>query len=156
MPRSSSTWSRGRHDRPGGHLVSATGVRPDIRLAESAGLKTRDGHIIVDEHMHASARDVYAAVDIALAHDITAGRRIRSEHLARRRARGSGRRASGRRLLRPWDQMPGFSCAVGDRSSSPAGGELRTYRLVDSGTGSRSGRSRGGVVSVLTLDATRL
>ena len=57
-------------------VVAATGVRPDIRLAAAAGLKTHDGRIVVDEHMRTSVRNIYAAGDITLAHNVTAGRRI--------------------------------------------------------------------------------
>ena len=61
-------------------VVSATGVRPDPHLAEAVGLDTEDGRIVVDEHMHTSALNVYAAGDVALAYNVTAGRRIRAEH----------------------------------------------------------------------------
>jgi 3-phenylpropionate/trans-cinnamate dioxygenase ferredoxin reductase subunit len=57
-------------------VVSATGVRPDPHLAEAAGLDTQDGRIVVDEHMHTSVLNVYAAGDVALAYNVTAGRRI--------------------------------------------------------------------------------
>ena len=36
-------------------VVSATGVRPDSRLATAAGLDTENGRIVVDERMHTSA-----------------------------------------------------------------------------------------------------
>ena len=61
-------------------VVSATRVRPDPHLAEAVGLDSEDGRIVVDEHMHTSARNVYAAGDVALAYNVTAGRRIRAEH----------------------------------------------------------------------------
>ena len=61
-------------------VVSATGVRPDSRLAAAAGLDTKNGRIVVDERMHTSALNVYAAGDVALAYNITAGRRIPAEH----------------------------------------------------------------------------
>ena len=54
-------------------VVSATGVRPDPHLAEAVGLDTEDGRIVVDEHMHTSALNVYAAGDVALAYNVTAG-----------------------------------------------------------------------------------
>ena len=81
-------------------VVAATGVRPDIRLAEAAGSNTRDGRIVVDEHMHASARNVYAAGDVALAHNVTAGRRIAAEHWRDAAHEGHGRRTHRRRRLR--------------------------------------------------------
>ena len=90
-------------------VVSATGVRPDIRLAEAAGLETRDGRIVVDEHMHTSVRNVYAAGDVALAHNVTAGRRIRAEHWRDAAQEGlvAGLTAAG--FSAAWDQVPGFS-----------------------------------------------
>src|SRR5258708_29248083 len=61
-------------------VVSATGVRPDIALATAADLQLHDGRIVVDEHMRTSARNVYAAGDVALAYNVTGDRRIPAEH----------------------------------------------------------------------------
>jgi nitrite reductase (NADH) large subunit len=44
-------------------VVAATGVRPNIGLASSAGIKTATG-IIVDQHLQTSVDDVYAAGDV--------------------------------------------------------------------------------------------
>jgi nitrite reductase (NADH) large subunit len=43
-------------------LISA-GVKPNIKLAEDAGIKTNRG-VVVDEYMRTSANDVYAAGDV--------------------------------------------------------------------------------------------
>ncbi|MDR2425939.1 MAG: FAD-dependent oxidoreductase [Endomicrobium sp.] len=43
-------------------LIIAIGVRPNIKLAVSAGIKTERG-IIVDEYMQTSQKDIYAAGD---------------------------------------------------------------------------------------------
>lgn len=43
-------------------LIIAVGVRPNIRLAKDAGLKTARG-IVVDEYMRTSDKDIYAAGD---------------------------------------------------------------------------------------------
>jgi 3-phenylpropionate/trans-cinnamate dioxygenase ferredoxin reductase component len=48
-------------------LVLATGVTPQSRLAADAGLQIRDSRIVVSPDMGASAPDVYAASDLALA-----------------------------------------------------------------------------------------
>ena len=65
----------------GGELVvSAAGVCPDSRLAAAAGLDTENGRFVVDERMHTSAVNIYAAGDVALAYNVTAGRRIPAEH----------------------------------------------------------------------------
>jgi NADPH-dependent 2,4-dienoyl-CoA reductase/sulfur reductase-like enzyme len=136
-------------------VVSATGVRPDIRLAESAGLETSDGRIVVDEHMRASARNVYAAGDVALAYNVTAGRRIRSEHWRDAAQQGliAGLTAAG--LSAAWDQIPGFSCTIGDSVLKYRGwGGYETCRLVDHHGGFTVWyESDGDVVGVLTLNA---
>ncbi|HXO51859.1 MAG TPA: FAD/NAD(P)-binding oxidoreductase, partial [Mycobacterium sp.] len=95
-------------------VVSATGVRPDPHLAEAAGLDTHDGRIVVDEHMHTSALNVYAAGDVALAYNVTAGRRIRAEHWRDAAQQGlvAGLSAAGH--LAAWDKVPEFSCTIGE------------------------------------------
>ena len=115
-------------------VVAATGVRPDIRLAEAAGLDTRDGRIVVDEHMHASARNVYAAGDVALAHNVTAGRRDRAPSTgATPPSEGlvAGLTAAG--FSAAWDQVPGFTCTIGDSVLKYRGWgtDYETCRLVD-------------------------
>ena len=136
-------------------VVSATGVRPDIRLAEAAGLDTRDGRIVVDEHMHASARNVYAAGDVALAHNVTAGRRIRAEHWRDAAQEGlvAGLTAAG--FSAAWDQVPGFSCTIGDSVLKYRGwGGYETCRLVEHHNGFTVWyETEGEVVGVLTLNA---
>jgi 3-phenylpropionate/trans-cinnamate dioxygenase ferredoxin reductase subunit len=136
-------------------VVSATGVQPDIRLAESAGLETREGRIVVDEHMHASARNVYAAGDVALAHNVTAGRRIRAEHWRDAAHEGliAGLTAAG--FSAAWDQVPGFSCTIGDSVLKYRGwGNYDTCRLVDNHNGFTVWyESDGEVVGVLSLNA---
>lgn len=61
-------------------VVAATGVRPDIRLATDAGLTTRQGRVVVDQHMRTSVHNIYAAGDVTIAHNVAAGRPIVSEH----------------------------------------------------------------------------
>ncbi|MGZ6780495.1 MAG: NAD(P)/FAD-dependent oxidoreductase [Mycobacterium sp.] len=94
-------------------VVSATGVRPDSGLAVAAGLDTEDGRIVVDERMHTSAPNVYAAGDVALAYNVSAGRRIASEHWrdATEQGRIAGSVAAG--YPAAWDAVPQFSCAIG-------------------------------------------
>lgn len=45
-------------------VLSAVGLRPDLRLAQAAGLKTDRG-IMVDDHGRTSAEDIYALGDCA-------------------------------------------------------------------------------------------
>jgi 3-phenylpropionate/trans-cinnamate dioxygenase ferredoxin reductase component len=94
-------------------VVSATGVRPDSRLATAAGIDTEGGRIVVDERMHTSAPNVYAAGDVALAHNVTAGRRIPSEHWrdATEQGRIAGTVAAG--YPAAWAAVPEYSCVIG-------------------------------------------
>lgn len=52
-------------------LVVAVGVRPNTELAAAAGCKVERG-ILLDDHMHTSAPDIYAAGDCTVSHDIAA------------------------------------------------------------------------------------
>ncbi len=60
-------------------LVVGIGVAPNTALAEAAGLETDNG-VLVDEHLAASAPDVFAAGDVANAYHPVLGRRLRVEH----------------------------------------------------------------------------
>ena len=53
-------------------LVTAVGVRPNVSLAEGAGCEVNRG-IIVDERCETTVKDIYAAGDCTVSHDITTG-----------------------------------------------------------------------------------
>jgi NADPH-dependent 2,4-dienoyl-CoA reductase/sulfur reductase-like enzyme len=137
-------------------VISATGVRPDIRLAEHAGLASRNGRIVVDEHMHTSARNVFAAGDVALAHNVTAGRAVPAEHWrdAAHQGRIAGLTAAG--YAAAWDIVPGYSCTIGRsvlkyRGWGPG---FDTARFVEHRDGFTVWYQAGGeLVGVLTLNA---
>ena len=56
-------------------VVVATGVRPNLALAKSAGIAIGRG-ILVDEYLRTSVRDVYAAGDVAEGWDLARGRQL--------------------------------------------------------------------------------
>lgn len=137
-------------------VICATGVRPDIHLAAAAGLRTRDGRIVVDEHMRTSARNIYAAGDVALAHNVTADRPIPAEHWRDAAHQGyvAGMSAAG--LDAAWDTVPGFSCTIGTSVLKYRGWGVGydDARFVDHRTGFTVWYESGGdVVGVLTLNA---
>ena len=137
-------------------VVSATGVRPDAHLAANAGLDTHDGRIVADEHMHTSALNVYAAGDVALAYNVTAGRHIRAEHWRDAAQQGlvAGLSAAGRQAA--WDKVPEFSCTIGEATLKYRGWgiDYEDSRLVDHHNGfAVYYESAGDLVGILTFNA---
>jgi 3-phenylpropionate/trans-cinnamate dioxygenase ferredoxin reductase component len=66
---------------PADLVVVAVGAVPRTELAVRAGLAVVDG-VVVDEHLRTSARDVYAAGDVASAFHPLYGEHLRVEHWA--------------------------------------------------------------------------
>ena len=62
-----------------GGIVAGIGIRPNVELAQAAGIKVEDG-VVVDEHLRTSAEDIYAAGDAANFFHSALGRRLRVEH----------------------------------------------------------------------------
>jgi 3-phenylpropionate/trans-cinnamate dioxygenase ferredoxin reductase subunit len=63
-------------------VLVAVGAKPNVELAEQAGLSMGDGGVLVDASLRTSDPDVYAVGDIAAAEHPLFGGRIRTEHWA--------------------------------------------------------------------------
>jgi 3-phenylpropionate/trans-cinnamate dioxygenase ferredoxin reductase component len=89
-------------------------VRARTDLAQAAGLDIRGARIAVGAVMQTSAADVYAAGDVALAHNNGAGRAIAVEHWQDAVDQGAvaGAHAAGAQAA--WAAVPGFWTMIGD------------------------------------------
>lgn len=88
-------------------IVAGLGIRPDVALAEQAGLRAENG-IVVDELLRSSVPDIYAAGDVANFFNPALGKRLRVEHEDNATAMGAaaGRAMAGQGV--PYTHLPFF------------------------------------------------
>ena len=89
------------------HIIAGLGIKPEVALAESAGIKVADG-IVVDEHLRTNQPDVYAAGDVAYFHNLLLDKWMRVEHEdnALNMGRTAGRNMAGEPAR--YDHLPMF------------------------------------------------
>lgn len=100
---------------PADLVVMGVGVRPELELAEAAGLDVNHG-VLVDQYLRTSAPDVYAVGDVARFPDPRSGDKIRVEHwvVATRQGEVAALNVLGKR--QPFDAVPFFWSAHYDRT----------------------------------------
>jgi 3-phenylpropionate/trans-cinnamate dioxygenase ferredoxin reductase subunit len=88
-------------------VVGGIGIRPNVSLAESAGLKTNNG-IVVDEFLKTTMQDIYAAGDAANFYNPILDKRIRIEHAdnAEKMGKQAGLNMAGKE--EPYTYLPFF------------------------------------------------
>jgi 3-phenylpropionate/trans-cinnamate dioxygenase ferredoxin reductase component len=88
-------------------VVVGVGIRPNVSLAADAGLLVDDG-IIVDEYLQTTDPDIFAAGDVANAHNPQLGRQLRVEHWANAQDQGTAAAASMLGVGEPFAKVPYF------------------------------------------------
>lgn len=97
-------------------VVVGAGVRPDVMLAERAGLEVDNG-IVCDSRLEASVEGIYAAGDVCNYDSVVHGRRLRVEHWDVALQQGQ---AAGANMLgedRAYDVVPYFFSDLADWAS---------------------------------------
>ena len=139
-------------------VLLASGVRPRVELAQSAGLALADGgEIAADAALRTSAPGVLACGDCCRATHALAGRPLHVEHWGDALAQGevAGWTAAGKAAA--WDTVPGFWSTIGTNTLKYAawGDGFDTINLVEHGDGAFTawyGDAAGACVGVLTHD----
>jgi 3-phenylpropionate/trans-cinnamate dioxygenase ferredoxin reductase subunit len=139
----------------GEFVLVAAGVAPNGDFGPALG--TVDGRIVVDAHLRTNRADVFAAGDMAAAHNVTAARQVVVEHWGDAEAMGEIAGANAAGQDREWDAVPGFWSEIGEhtlkyhawgdgfddvRFVAHEGGGFTSWYLKD-----------GRIVGVLTSDA---
>jgi 3-phenylpropionate/trans-cinnamate dioxygenase ferredoxin reductase subunit len=88
-------------------VLLGIGVRPQLELAQTAGIETDRG-VLVNQYLETSVPDIYAAGDIARFPDVRTGQLIRIEHwvVAQRQGEIVARNLLGERV--PYVSVPFF------------------------------------------------
>jgi 3-phenylpropionate/trans-cinnamate dioxygenase ferredoxin reductase subunit len=88
-------------------VVAGLGIRPNVELAEAAGIQTDDG-IVVDEFLRTNYRNIYAAGDVANFYNPALDKRLRVEHEDNANSMGAqvGRNMAGEAT--PYNYLPYF------------------------------------------------
>ncbi|MET0897066.1 MAG: FAD/NAD(P)-binding oxidoreductase [Mycobacterium sp.] len=140
-------------------VLAATGVTPQSGFAEAAGLEVRESRIVVGSNMQTSSPGIYAAGDVALAYNETAGRHLAVEHWQDADDQGAiaGTCAAG--VTAAWSAVPGFWSSIGEATVKyhAWGDGHQDSRLVEHGEDSftvwYTGSQGSVAVGVLTYNA---
>ena len=100
----------------GDMVVVGAGVKPDVMLAQRAGLEVDDG-IVCDEKLESSVPGIFAAGDVCSWQSVVHGRRLRVEHwdVALQQGRHAARAMMG--SDEPYREVPYFFSDLADWAS---------------------------------------
>lgn len=137
-------------------VLAATGVAPNSEAAEAAGLEIEQSRVVVGADMATSIPNIFAAGDVALAYNTSAGRPIATEHWQDAVDQGEIAGACAAGAEAEWDAVPGFWTTIGDSDLKyhAWGDGYQSSRLLLHDDGFTVWYERdGAAVGVLTLNA---
>ncbi len=106
--------------------IAAVGAEPNVELAEAAGLEVGNG-IEVDEYTRTSARDIFAAGDVAEFPHLALGRPMRLEQWDHSVHHGRAAGANMAGAHRPYTHVPVFGGYVLDTAIEAVGDTDATF-----------------------------
>ncbi len=108
--------TKGGRTVAGDMVVVGAGVKPDVMIAQRAGLAVDDG-IVCDEKLETSVPGVFAAGDVCSYESVVHGRRLRVEHwdVALQQGRHAARGMMGE--TEPYREVPYFFSDLADWAS---------------------------------------
>lgn len=114
-------------------VVAGVGIRPNVELAQAAGL-TVDNGIVVDPLLRTSSPDIYAAGDVARFSCPALDRQIRLEHEDNANSMGyhAGHTMAGRQ--EPYDYVPFFYSSLFDLDFRVVGEPDARLQMVEDWT----------------------
>jgi len=110
-------------------VIVGIGLKPDLSLAESAGIETENG-IIVDDFLQTSRSDIFAAGDVASFYNYGLGKQTRVEHEdnANKMGMRAGMNMSGE--MEKYDHFPFFYSDLFDLGYEALGEFDKEYQIV--------------------------
>ena len=141
----------------GDMVVVGAGVRPDVMLAQKAGLEVENG-IVCDAKLETSAEGIFAAGDVCSYESVIHGRRLRVEHwdVALQQGRHAARGMLGE--SEPYREVPYFFSDLADWASMEYVGPAQEWDEVvfrgdrDAGEFSAWYLSGGRVAAALSVE----
>ncbi|MCW2652231.1 MAG: NAD(P)H-nitrite reductase [Mycobacterium sp.] len=137
-------------------ILAATGVKPQSALAADAGIKTENQRIVVDSAMRTSVENIFAAGDVAVAYNGSAGRGLAVEHWQDAVDQGKVAGATAAGQPGEWNGVPGFWSTIGEATLKyhAWGDGYERARLDEHDDGFTVWyEADGAVVGVLTMNA---
>jgi len=111
-------------------VIVGVGIKPNIMLAEAAGLEVDDG-IVVNEHLQTSNPHIFAAGDVANFYHTGLGQRVRVEHEDNANTMGTAAGHNMSAQMEKYVHFPFFYSDMFDLGYEALGEMNKDYEIVE-------------------------